>query len=328
MALDDHAKRLAERLDGLPLALATAGTFLRRNPCSFERYLQEYDKHWNIYPHRPTKLQEYQHTPYTTWDLSYAHLETDSSGAAQLLKLLAYFGNQSLWYELFQDGLTEESPKWLRELVANDMSFQSVMDILTEYSFIEVHLVSGTRSMHNCVHDWALAALNKNVDVGYYWYAFDCIDATINGVDIDSFHHITFSHSAGHAIQLVHRRFLGNDMIYPPAPDKLEKVHSVSLFLQKQIQFAAAEKMYQQALAGCEKALGPDHISTLETVNNLGDLYCDQSKLKEAEEMYQQTLAGREKALGPDHISSLETVSDLGYQGSGARNSRRASREV
>jgi tetratricopeptide (TPR) repeat protein len=40
-----------------------------------------------------------------------------------------------------------------------------------------------------------------------------------------------------------------------------------------------AEQMYQRALAGYEKALGPDHTSTLNTVNNLGVLYRDQGKL-------------------------------------------------
>jgi hypothetical protein len=34
-----------------------------------------------------------------------------------------------------------------------------------------------------------------------------------------------------------------------------------------------AEEMYLRALAGYEKALGPGHPSTLNTVNNLGLLY-------------------------------------------------------
>jgi hypothetical protein len=34
-----------------------------------------------------------------------------------------------------------------------------------------------------------------------------------------------------------------------------------------------AEKMYQRALQGREKALGPEHTLTLSTVNNLGLLY-------------------------------------------------------
>jgi Tetratricopeptide repeat len=49
---------------------------------------------------------------------------------------------------------------------------------------------------------------------------------------------------------------------------------------------------------GRVKALGPDHTSTLDTVNNLGNLYRDQGKLPESEKMYLRALAGREKALG------------------------------
>ena len=32
--------------------------------------------------------------------------------------------------------------------------------------------------------------------------------------------------------------------------------------------------------------LGPEHTSTLDTVNNLGNLYKNQGKMAEAEEMY------------------------------------------
>ena len=62
-----------------------------------------------------------------------------------------------------------------------------------------------------------------------------------------------------------------------------------------------AEDMLVRALAGKEKALGPEHTSTLDTVNNLGVLYSKQGKLREAEDMYVRALAGYEKALGPEH---------------------------
>ncbi|KAH6703052.1 kinesin light chain [Leptodontidium sp. MPI-SDFR-AT-0119] len=77
-----------------------------------------------------------------------------------------------------------------------------------------------------------------------------------------------------------------------------------------------AEQMYQRALQGKEKALGPEHTSTLETVNNLGTLYADQGKLVEAEQMYQRALQGYENALGPDNITTyipaLNTIFNLG----------------
>ncbi|KAH8193566.1 hypothetical protein TruAng_012266 [Truncatella angustata] len=64
-----------------------------------------------------------------------------------------------------------------------------------------------------------------------------------------------------------------------------------------------AEDMYLRALRGYENAWGPDHTSTLNEVNNLGNLYADQGKMQEAEEMYLRALRGYEKAVGPQHIA-------------------------
>ena len=85
---------------------------------------------------------------------------------------------------------------------------------------------------------------------------------------------------------------------------------------------AEAEKMYQRALEGYEKAWGPEHTSTLDTVNNLGNLYPDQGKMAEAEKMYERALEGYEKAWGPEHISTLDTVNKLGivYKNQGKLN--------
>lgn len=43
--------------------------------------------------------------------------------------------------------------------------------------------------------------------------------------------------------------------------------------------------MYQRALEGYEKALGPDHTQTLDTVKNLGVLYRNQDSIHEASQM-------------------------------------------
>jgi tetratricopeptide (TPR) repeat protein len=89
-------------------------------------------------------------------------------------------------------------------------------------------------------------------------------------------------------------------------------MHSLEMLYLDQGKLAKAEKMYQRALQGKEKALGADHTLALQTVNNLGLLYRNQGKLAEAEKMYQRALSGYERALGADHISTLETISNLG----------------
>lgn len=60
--------------------------------------------------------------------------------------------------------------------------------------------------------------------------------------------------------------------------------------------------MYQRALAGKEKTWGPQHTSTLNTVNNLGNLYRNLGRLEDAEQMYQRALAGYAKAIHPNNL--------------------------
>jgi tetratricopeptide (TPR) repeat protein len=87
--------------------------------------------------------------------------------------------------------------------------------------------------------------------------------------------------------------------------------HGLGNLYSDQGKLKEAKEMYQRALAGYEKALGPDHTSTLNTVNSLGSLYKDQGKLQEADEMYQRALAGYGKALGPDHNKTRLVVKRL-----------------
>ena len=91
-------------------------------------------------------------------------------------------------------------------------------------------------------------------------------------------------------------RFLLRKII-PKAPNsKAESsldnaCHAVGYLYEEQGKLRAAEDMYVRALAGDEKALEPEHTSTLTIVNSLGNLYLDQGKLREAEDMYIRALA-------------------------------------
>jgi tetratricopeptide (TPR) repeat protein len=81
----------------------------------------------------------------------------------------------------------------------------------------------------------------------------------------------------------------------------LNTVNNLGILYWDQGKLAEAEQMYVRALTRYEKALGPDHPSTLDTVNFLGVLYRAQGKLAEAEQMHQRRrahkLGVREKML-------------------------------
>lgn len=66
-----------------------------------------------------------------------------------------------------------------------------------------------------------------------------------------------------------------------------------------------------RALRAKEKAWGPEHVTTLDTVNDLGKLHAEQGKVVEAEEMYVRALSGFEKTLGTRHDRTLKVSVDL-----------------
>jgi hypothetical protein len=67
-----------------------------------------------------------------------------------------------------------------------------------------------------------------------------------------------------------------------------------------------AETMFKRALRSKEEFLGPEDTSTLDTANNLADVY-----LAQGEAMYERILRSREKTLGPNHISTRITANRL-----------------
>jgi tetratricopeptide (TPR) repeat protein len=89
----------------------------------------------------------------------------------------------------------------------------------------------------------------------------------------------------------------------PDHIETLKAVNNLGRLYANQGKVDEAEKMYQRALQGKEKALGLDHPLTLYTVNNLGDLYISQGKLDDAEKMYQWALKSDEKTWNLEYTS-------------------------
>ena len=72
-----------------------------------------------------------------------------------------------------------------------------------------------------------------------------------------------------------------------------------------------AEPLLKRGLAIREKALGPEHPNTAQSLNNLAALYDRQGRYEEAEPLYQRALAIREKALGPEHPNTATSLNNL-----------------
>ncbi|KAF6789076.1 NB-ARC and TPR domain protein [Colletotrichum sojae] len=309
---DPDATTLIKKLDGLPLALATAGAYLDQVATSCKEYLAMYEKAWLRLQKESPELMEYDRALYTTWDISLRHIKRQNQYASKLLQLWAYFDNHDIWYELLR-AANSEKILWLEKLTEDKLSFEAVMRVLCEYGLAEpnahsqeVGLESTGYSMHGCVHAWTIHVLNTEINQELGWIAMQSVASHVPSRK-QSKYWVVQRRLLQHADRCVE--------IFKNSADEEDGpwvFHAFGLLYADQGQLKDAEAMYQRALQGKEKALGPDHTSTLDTVNNLGILYRNQGRLKEAEAMYERALQGYEKALGPHHTSTLDTVNNLG----------------
>lgn len=309
---------MAERFAGLPLALATAGAYLRKSTFSYEQYLQEYTERWNLDEKRPLKLQEYrERTLYTTWNQSYARLKNDDPDAAWMLKLLAYFDNQSIWFELLRTVESHSSPNDAPDALSDRICFESTMRVLLDYSFVEINTDAASYSMHNCVQDWALGELNKIVDTQKYLYAFDCITRHLSTQSLGLL--VVFARVrefVPHAVRLTHHRFRSDTLLYSLSHDRRIHGAMLSIWLLSHQQCVAAEQVFKGIIPGNEKASERDEDSNIPDLGILGAVYMSQGQLDRAKLIYDAALE-KSKSIqaynGIDYFLWAREVSYITY---------------
>jgi hypothetical protein len=88
--LDPDAKTLAMELDGLPLALATAGAYLYQAAISFSDYLRLYKLSWTKLQKTSPEPSSYEdRTLYSSWQIPFDYVKqrNELSATSKLLRL-------------------------------------------------------------------------------------------------------------------------------------------------------------------------------------------------------------------------------------------------
>ncbi|KAJ5588729.1 hypothetical protein N7537_011407 [Penicillium hordei] len=272
---------------------------MRETGTSINEYLEFYREAWSELQLQSRPDRQYQQgNVIQTWMISYLEIKKRDPNAAALLLLLARFDNRDIWYELVESGHHSSSvPDCLKDATSSALAFKIGMRSLVGFSLLESKQQEGSYAIHPVVQDWCLHIANTSKYVN--WMQLNELALISVGYSVPSASNRNYSELQQrllpHANYVCHLDW---------SDDNIEvwgALHGLGDLYSNQGKLKEAEEMYEQALAGYEKALGPDHISTLNTASNLGSLYSKQGKLKEAEEMYQRALAGKKKALGPDH---------------------------
>ncbi|KAI4136790.1 MAG: hypothetical protein LQ341_005446, partial [Variospora aurantia] len=303
--------KLVQRLGNLPLALVQAGTYMRETKTGCSKYLDLYQKSWTDLVAETPRLRDYENgSIQTTWMISYNRIRHSNPTAAKLLQLWAYLDRQDVWYELFLPGSAAcRECEWLQKLTQSEIGFKSVIRSLLAYSLIEAQQHTESYSIHPVVHDWCAETISDGND------DLKTIALTIVGEAVPDDTEAAYWVSQQRLIPHVDRciRQIGDSDLQSRLGDvkACSIFHELGVLYDDQGKSAEAEKMYQQALDGKEKALGPNDPSLFGTLNNLGNIYTSQGKSAEAEKMYQRALDGFKK-WDPNNLFTLEIVNNFG----------------
>jgi tetratricopeptide (TPR) repeat protein len=308
---------LLDRLSGLPLALTQAAAYIGQTAVNIVQYLEHYDTMWKDLMEQQDKypLQEYaERSVLTTWKISYEQVKSQNEGASNLLQFWSFLFAGDLWYELVScaEELAEYTvvPEWLRVLSQNRLVFDDVLRLLIQYSLVECRQDTAGYAMHSVLHTWCRCLGTSDAERDSFQnLAIGIVGYMVPGRSMKEY-------------WVLQRRLLPHGQAVfdgiksgtqaESTSDKDWAWYSLAYMFVHQDRYLEAEAMFERALAGQEKTLGPTHTSTLDTVNNLGILYRKQGRLVEAEAMYERALAGKEKTLGPTHTSTLDTVNNIG----------------
>jgi tetratricopeptide (TPR) repeat protein len=292
------AEKVLKLLHGLPLALTQAGSYMRETNASAATYAKHYSQTWERLMKSEARfpLEEYgDQSVLTTWTISYGQVQQQSTDAACLLKLWGFLDSGEVWYELIAAGLDlaaeRDVPAWLLAVAKDDLAYGEAMGLLSRYSLAEGREGMGIHSMHAVLHQWCgyLAEDEERQELGSLAAGLVALSVPLES-DVEfskkqkrvMAHGLRVSRWIEESSRLDKERVV-EGLIWP------DHFYNLGYLLANEDRQRAVQ-IYQRALQGYEKAWGPEHASTLSTVNNLGALYANLSRLDDAEQMYQRAL--------------------------------------
>jgi hypothetical protein len=255
--MDDAGKELLTLLDGLPLALAQAASYLRETEVDMSTYVQLYKQQWDDLMtsdgrHESPLVDYEQGSIGTTWTISFKAIEARNASAAKLLRLWAFLDNKDLWYGLLHEAVSGRGdwPGWIREVACDEVKFLDAARLLLRYSMIEAQeSVRGSYMMHPVVHRWTSHIQDSGEKREHIGVAVMVIGMSVPMSTTNSY-------------WLLQRRLLAH---------------------------AERCSWWMGDLDGDEWGM---EEALMEAVHMLGLLYADQGRLAEAEAMYERALQG------------------------------------
>ena len=167
------AKKLAEKLGGLPLALEQAGAYIKSLRCSLSQYLELYEKQRLrlLNQKKAAHVSEYDSNERlavaTTWHLNFKHIEQtvdDGKAASRFLNASAFLNPNEIQKDIINVGEPLVEDEEFHECVKTTSRRYHVLMLLTDFSLF-TETLSSSLSVHHLVQEVIQESLNEEEKV-------------------------------------------------------------------------------------------------------------------------------------------------------------------
>ncbi|PGH11558.1 hypothetical protein AJ79_04816 [Helicocarpus griseus UAMH5409] len=331
------------RLDGHPLAIVLARSFMDKTGATPGDYLQQYVRSW--------RNQEQARQLHYAWTIPLEKIKESHPIAFKMLLLLSCFERKDIWPELVMNGRQNgESPSWYAEIASNNLEFYQAMHELLRLSLVESSPSDNSYFMHPVVQDLSqhyiahydrdellsialtsigLSIPKDNVPEIWKWqkriipHASRIYELVRNGPKTHPNSNFLSAHVAlgnlflhygklREAEVMYQRAYEGHQLLDAGNPELLTLLDKIGLVHQKQCKYIQSEENHLKVLTEKKKRLEAEDLSILDTIHHLAGSYASQGKLRMAEGLLLQTLEGRKDKFGISHPSTLDTMDALG----------------
>jgi tetratricopeptide (TPR) repeat protein len=290
------AQTLAEALGCLPLALDHAAAYCKRTQMRFADYAT---KASSLIAAAPRGLG-YLRSIAATFDLAITDVVAQCEAAETLMAYLAQCAAERIPMTLLE-GAVEEEAKRMEALVAlaevslvKHDPFEDGTPAVTVHRLVQA-VARAASEAKGSVQEAVGRLIARLVAI----YPEDCSDPQVWPLCAQLTPHLLMQREAG--------------------PDAGSQIADLAKLLDRagtyfhhgRVAYSQAFQLLRDALAIREKALGPEHLDTGASLDNLALLLLHRGDLAGARPLFERALAIREKVLGRDHPATGVSLNNL-----------------
>jgi tetratricopeptide (TPR) repeat protein len=295
------AEQLAAELGYLPLALEQAAAYLAAKMARFQDYLASYrQQRLALLNKAQPRVGDYPASVANTWALNFQEIE-QVSVPAEVLRVSAFLSPEGIPLELLTEGASQLGPVLSEALAtsADPLALNEALEPLTRYSLIRLDVDTQTYSIHRMVQEVLKDQMGVEQQAHWAERVVRAVEQSFPEVDYQTWTRCErlIPHALLCAAHINRWR-----MTFWEARNLL---FQTGKYFYQRGQYWEAEPFWKRYLAICEQVLGPEHLETLGSLNNLAGLYWNQGQYEQAEPLYQLALSTHERVLGPNHPNTI-----------------------